>query len=114
MWFTPGDFLTGIPAAYFTNLTIETSVAPGVPGDYNNNGVVDAGDYALWRKGGPLQNEVDAPGTVNAADYTEWRVRFGNTSVSGSSLGGRGVPEPSAAVLIILASALAVCRRPSR
>ena len=26
------------------------SVAAGVPGDYNNNGIVDAADYLLWRK----------------------------------------------------------------
>ena len=35
-------------------------------GDYNNNGTVDAADYVLWRNGGPLQNESDMPGTVNA------------------------------------------------
>ena len=50
-----------------------------LPGDYNNNGTVDAADYVLWRKGGPLQNEVDTPGVVNAADYTAWRARFGNS-----------------------------------
>src|SRR6476661_7815943 len=26
--------------------------------DYDNNGIVDAGDYVLWRKGGPLQNDA--------------------------------------------------------
>src|SRR3954468_9066969 len=40
-----------------------TGLAPvSVQGDYNNNGVVDAADYVLWRNGGPLQNEVDTPG----------------------------------------------------
>jgi hypothetical protein len=68
---------------------------PGVPGDYNGNGVVDGADYVLWRNGGPLQNEVDTPGTVNAADYTAWRARFGNTSGSGSGVGGAAVPEPA-------------------
>jgi hypothetical protein len=80
----------------------------GVPGDYNNNGVVDMADYVLWRSGGPLQNEVDTPGTVNAADYTAWRARFGNTSGSGSSLGGASVPEPGAAVLLLMGSLFAV------
>ena len=68
----------------------------GVPGDFNNNGVVDAADYVLWRKGGPLQNEVDTPGTVNAQDYTDWRARFGNPNPgSGSSLDATAVPEPA-------------------
>ena len=58
---------------------------PGVAGDYNNNGKVDAADYVLWRNGGPLQNEVDAPGTVNGADYTAWRARFGNPPGSGQA-----------------------------
>jgi len=77
---------------------------PVVPGDYNGNGTVDAADYVLWRKGGPLQNEVDTPGTVNAADYTAWRARFGNTSGSGSGLGAGSVPEPSSMMLLLVAS----------
>ena len=68
----------------------------GVPGDYNDNGVVDAADYVLWRKGGPLQFEVDTPGTVNAADYTAWRARFGKTT-AGAGSGSvmiTEIPEP--------------------
>lgn len=76
--------------------------ASSLPGDYNNNGVVDAADYVLWRNGGPLANEVDAPGTVNGADYTAWRARFGNSSGGGSNLEGSGVPEPLAALLFFL------------
>jgi hypothetical protein len=74
----------------------------GVPGDYNGDGTVNAADYALWRKGGALQNEVDTPGTVNAADYTAWRARFGNTSGSGSGLVSTAVPEPTAALLLFV------------
>lgn len=73
-----------------------------VPGDYNNNGVVDAADYVLWRNGGPLTNEVDAPGTVNAQDYTEWRKRFGNTSGSGLAANS-SVPEPEIGSLMLVA-----------
>jgi T5SS/PEP-CTERM-associated repeat protein len=88
-------------------------VSPGLPGDYNNNGSVDAADYVLWRKGGPLMNEVDTPGTVNAADYTAWRSRFGNPS-SGSGAGttaNTAVPEPSTLVLLMFAAAGACIRR---
>jgi hypothetical protein len=85
------------------NFRLVTEVAVGVLGDYNNNGAVDSADYVLWRNGGPLQNEVDAPGTVNAADYDAWRARFGNTTGSGSA----AVPEP--AVMGLLLSAAVGC-----
>ena len=75
----------------------------GVAGDYNNNGVVDAADYVLWRNGGPLQNEVHNPGTVSQEDYTEWRARFGNTSGSGTGISGTQVPEPASAALVLVA-----------
>lgn len=88
-------------------------VPQGVPGDYNNNGVVDAADYVLWRNGGPLQNEVDTPGTVNAVDYAAWRARFGNTAGAGASLGGAAVPEPSLC-LLMLGGLLAVAARRRR
>ena len=86
-----------------TGLLLVSTGAVGVPGDYSNNGIVDAADYVLWRNGGPLQNEVDTPGTVNAADYTAWRARFGNTSGSGSGLGSDAgsVPEPVVVSLLL-------------
>lgn len=78
-----------------------SATPPGVPGDYNGNGKVDGADYVVWRKGGPLQNEVDAPGTVNAVDYTEWRARFGNTSGAGAGVSAAGVPEPGTIGLLL-------------
>ena len=65
-----------------------TQPPAGVPGDYNNNGVVDMADYVLWRNGGPLQNEVNSIGVVDASDYTAWRANFGNHAGSGSALNG--------------------------
>ena len=85
---------------------------PLLPGDYNDNGKVDAADYVLWRKGGPLKNEADTPGTVNAADYTAWRARFGNPSGAGSGSGlSATVPEPSTIALAFLGVLL--CRAKS-
>ena len=52
--------------------------AAGLPGDFNANGIVDAADYVLWRKG---------LGTTDSqSDYTVWRSTFGQTAASGASL----------------------------
>jgi autotransporter-associated beta strand protein len=82
----------------------------GVPGDFNNNGTVDAGDYVLWRKGGPLQNEMSSPGTVDAQDYTDWRSQFGKPPGSGSSLATANVPEPATLVLFLFITPLVAGR----
>ena len=86
----------------------------GVPGDYNSNGKVDAADYVVWRDhsgGFQLTNEVAGvtPGQVTAEDYTAWRNRFGNTSGSGSTLGGTSIPEPSTFVYLVAAAAGLTC-----
>jgi hypothetical protein len=82
-------------------------VPVAVPGDYNSNGTVDAADYVMWRKGvAPLANEVDViggTGVTNSGDYTAWRARFGNISGSGSGLEVEAVPEPTTAVLMLVA-----------
>jgi hypothetical protein len=76
-----------------------------VAGDYNGNGTVDAADYVLWRKGGPLQNEIATPGIVTQEDYDSWRTRFGSTSGSGAGIGMNAgqVPEPASAALVLAA-----------
>jgi hypothetical protein len=86
----------------------------GVPGDYNNNGAVDAADYVLWRNGGPLENEGDNPGVVDQADYDFWRARFGAVSGSGSVLVAASVPEPASLCLLAAGAAgLGLYRRRS-
>jgi hypothetical protein len=84
--------------------------AVGVPGDYNNNGIVDASDYVLWRDHSgtafQLQNEVTSttPGQVTVEDYNAWRTRFGNNSGSGS---GAAVPEPGCWLLFAISAMVA-------
>ena len=66
-------------------------------GDYNQNGVVDAADYVVWRNG---------LGTTYTQDqYNIWRANFGRTAGSGSgaSFGSSsaGVPEPAAPMMLL-------------
>jgi T5SS/PEP-CTERM-associated repeat protein len=89
----------------YSNGVLTVSSA-GVPGDYNDNGTVDAADYILWRKGVPLANEVDTPGTVNGNDYAAWRARFGNTGGAGAGVSANtAIPEPTSLVLMMFAPA---------
>lgn len=81
---------------------------PGLTGDYNNNGIVDAADYVLWRKNSntnaTLPNDP-LGGTIGGAQYTQWRTNFGKSlsgSGSGLSSGAGNVPEPSAIGLLLI------------
>jgi hypothetical protein len=81
-------------ASVTPNLNPDPGLAVGLTGDYNHNGVVDAADYVVWRKGGsPIPNSV--------ADYNAWRANFGNHT--GSGVGAQAVPEPSVMMLAIAA-----------
>lgn len=94
--------------------TLAEAPPGGVPGDYNNNNFVDAADYVLWRKGGPLQNEVATPGSVTPEDYDAWRARFGNTAGAGggkASLANAAVPEPLSGMLLVAGASLLVIQR---
>jgi hypothetical protein len=79
---------------FLGEFVVTGSAVGGLPGDYNGNGAVDGADYVLWRNGGPLQNEIVTPGTVDQADYNEWRARFGNAAGTGAA-GLTSVPEPN-------------------
>lgn len=55
--------------------------AATIPGDYNNDGIVDAVDYAIWREnlGNPVTLPGDpTPGSVTHADFEVWRANFGS------------------------------------
>jgi autotransporter-associated beta strand protein len=88
-----------------------SALPPGLAGDYNEDGVVDAADYVVWRKnvGAPtLPNRGDGvSGDVGEADYDVWRARFGDSLANGAGRGASSaaVPEPNGAVL----ASLAVC-----
>jgi CSLREA domain-containing protein len=71
--------------------------ANSLPGDYNFDGVVNAGDYTVWRNTLGATNDLRADGSgeefgvpdgvVDELDYAFWKANFGNVLKLGA--GGR-------------------------
>jgi hypothetical protein len=92
-------------------------VSAGLSGDYNNNGIVDAADYTVWRDS--LGQSVSAfagadgngDGMIDAGDYDLWRTHFGQRAGNGSESDG-AVAEPSTLMLFAtVCVAACACRR---
>jgi hypothetical protein len=92
------------------NFIASFDLPPGVTGDYNSDGVVNAADYTVWRNslGGvslPNEDSTQSPGVIDSADYNVWKSHFG-MSGSGSgalAVSGNAVPEPNAIWLALVA-----------
>jgi hypothetical protein len=85
-------------------------------GDYNRNGIVDAGDYTVWRN--TLGSTVDlrangdnsgrSAGRIDRSDFLVWKNNYGATYMD--SLAARAsilqgsVPEPVSGVLLLAAA----------
>jgi len=85
--------------------------APTLFGDYNGNRIVDAADYAVWRKtlggvGSGLAADGNNNGEIDIGDYNMWRSNFGLADgASGQLVSGGIVPEPSTVMLLMLVAA---------
>lgn len=110
---TTDVLINGTSAADVINLSVFTQTfvqtGPGVlAGDYNQDGVVDAADYVVWRThlgdpAGSLPNDVDG-GVIGQAQYNTWLAKFGNTEASlSASLENRTVTESASWLLMALA-----------
>jgi polyhydroxybutyrate depolymerase len=84
---------------FFSRHELPAVNAASFPGDYNQNGTVDAADYVVWRK--------ELGTTYAQADYDTWRSHFGQMSGNGTVLPSAellpaAIPEP---VTLVLATA---------
>lgn len=81
----------------------------GLPGDFNGDGKVDAGDYTVWRDNlgtaDPLAGNGDETGgsfgLVDIDDYLLWKTNYGAMAMPSPLMTTTSVPEPSAAVLLL-------------
>jgi len=83
--------LPGLPDQFGNALlgptpTLLFSVGPPLPGDYNQNYVVDAADYTVWRNtlgasGLTLYSGADGSGngSIGPEDYDVWKSHFGES-----------------------------------
>jgi hypothetical protein len=113
-----GSFLVTIGGTHVT-LSNFAIGPPVLAGDYNDDGVVDARDYIVWRQNlgtnTTLPNETASLGTVDEADYAAWQANYG-ASAGGGSASSPVVPEPSTVMLLLVvaSSAAAYLRRRQR
>jgi hypothetical protein len=67
-------------------LILHVVTSPTLEGDFNDDGIVDAADYTVWR---------NHYGTLyDMEDYNMWRTNYGTSSAQGGG-GLVAVPEPS-------------------
>jgi hypothetical protein len=87
---------------YIDNIRVGMTTE-GTDGDYNDDGTVDAADYAIWRKAEgtstTLANNPDG-GTIGSEEYEIWLNNFGEPGGAG---GGAAVPEPASGILLVVA-----------
>jgi hypothetical protein len=73
----------------------------GMPGDFNDDGTVDAADYVTWRK---------TEGT--STGYNAWRTNFGQPAGIGAGASANAtVPEPTTLMILIVAAVGSRLRR---
>ena len=93
--------------AIFDNVQVFSGLVPLpsaiLPGDYNDDDIVNAADYASWRDhlGSPTSLPNDSTTGVDAGDYGVWRANFGATPGAGSGF-TTVVPEPSLIAMVAL------------
>lgn len=116
-------YLVSINAQMPVTIATGLAVAPPpitstqLPGDYNNDAVVNAADYTQWRADfgstTHLQADGNGNGSVDIADYVFWRnIMTGAGAAIGAGL--TAVPEPGTMTLFALGCFLASAAYPTR
>ncbi|MGL4513751.1 MAG: PEP-CTERM sorting domain-containing protein [Lacipirellulaceae bacterium] len=94
----------------------DLGIVAGLSGDFNDDGVVNAGDYTTWRDNlgttfslnGNGNEAGPSGGVVDQADYDLWAANYGASNVGALA---NAVPEPAAAALVAVAAIGFAARR---
>ncbi|MCA9234582.1 MAG: hypothetical protein KDA44_03895, partial [Planctomycetales bacterium] len=71
---------------------------PALAGDFDQDGVVNGGDFLAWQRG-------ESPSSTAASDLAVWSAHFGEVDLHGQTAGA-AIPEPATVELLLLAAAL--------
>jgi hypothetical protein len=92
-------------AAYVFDVSRDSAL----PGDFNNNGTVDAADYIVWRNG------LDT--NYTQADFDIWRANFGRSTAGAAAVAdassNSAIPEPPTLIVMCVSFVLMItpCRQ---
>jgi hypothetical protein len=90
-------------------------LTPTLPGDYNDDGTVNAADYTVWRNTVHSTTNWAADGNgdraVDRDDYIIWKNNYGSSGAA--TIASPAIPEPVSLVLFVGGlAAIATRRRP--
>ncbi len=95
------------PATYFyDNVLISLIDSSLLTGDYNDDGLVDAADYVIWRMNAGTNNTLPnnlLPGPIGQDHFNQWKANFGAQAGGGAAT---SVPEPTSLAVSLLAIVL--------
>ena len=102
------DYMSGNQIAIFLT---------DIPGDFNDDDVVDAADYTIWRdtvgSTTDFRADADLNGVIDDVDYGIWADNYGISIVDAAS-SASAVPEPSAAMICLVGLAAFLRKRNSQ
>ena len=118
----PGAWVAQPTVDFGFKTYVNVEAATELFGDYNDDHVIDAADYTVWRNtigtDGTLLNDF-SPEYVDEDDYLYWKSHYGDSSFpGGGGLAGALIPEPTTIALLCLgalaASLMSQHCRPNR
>ncbi|RIK75129.1 MAG: hypothetical protein DCC67_15640, partial [Planctomycetota bacterium] len=78
-------------------------ISSQIPGDFNDDGLVNAADLAIWRTafGSNANGDADNDGDSDGADFLTWQRHVGGAASGAAHGSAAAIPEPCALVLVL-------------
>ncbi len=93
-------------------------VSGGLPGDFNDDGMINLADYTVWRDhlGAATESALNGNGNntggVDTGDYLLWKMHFGAAATAAGASAAARVPEPASLAVVLFSAMLGLASRP--